>query len=212
METPLDKARRAPRSMKARILTEARRIFGTYGFHGTTTRMIAMKVGIDISTLHYHWGGKKDLYEAVILDINYDLRRKLIRVEKAIHGCPLEERIAMSIDQMTDYLFDHPEISNLILFRYFGSMRDREGLDFIVPEFIADIARSMGLSRDGESASSRSMLEVLTIMNSIHGFISGANFFMSMVNLRKKEYVAMVKETLKFMYGPPFVQNEGKIR
>jgi len=212
METPLDKARKAPRSMKARILTEARRIFGKYGFHGTTTRMIAIKVGIDISTLHYHWGGKKDLYEAVILDINYDLRRKLIRVEKAIHGRPLEERIAMSVDQMTDYLFNHPEISNLILFRYFGSMRDRESLDFIVPEFITDIARSMGLSRGGESVSSRSMLEVLTIMNSIHGFISGANFFMAMVNLRKKEYVAMVKETLKFMYGPPFVQNEGKIR
>ena len=198
--------------MKARILREARRIFGTYGFHGTTTRMIAMKVGIDISTLHYHWGGKKDLYEAVILDINYDLRRKLVRVEKAIHGRPLEERIALSIDQMTDYLFNHPEISNLILFRYFGSMRDREDIDFIVPEFIADIARSMGLSSGEEGASSRSMLEVLTIMNSIHGFISGADFFRGMVNLRKKEYISMVKETLKFMYIPPFVQNEGKAR
>ncbi|HCX01220.1 MAG TPA: TetR/AcrR family transcriptional regulator, partial [Syntrophaceae bacterium] len=39
--------------MKARILAAARRIFGEYGFHGTTTRMIASEVGIDISTLHY---------------------------------------------------------------------------------------------------------------------------------------------------------------
>jgi AcrR family transcriptional regulator len=36
----------------------ARKIFGEYGFHGTTTRMIAQEVGIDISTLHYHWGEK----------------------------------------------------------------------------------------------------------------------------------------------------------
>jgi AcrR family transcriptional regulator len=30
--------------------------FGAYSFHGTATRMIAQEVGIDISTLHYHWG------------------------------------------------------------------------------------------------------------------------------------------------------------
>jgi len=212
METPLDKARRDPESMKARILTAARRMFGEYGFHGTTTRMIATKVGIDISTLHYHWGGKKDLYEAVVLDIYHDIRQKLNRVENQIHGRPLGERITISIEQIVDYLLGHPEIPNLIMHRYFGRTRDKEGLDYIVPEFISDIVRSMGLSKDGEAATSRSMLEVLTIMNSIYGFISGANFFMPMVNLRKKEYVAMVKETLKFMYVPAFTQNEGKSR
>ncbi|MEA2014365.1 MAG: TetR/AcrR family transcriptional regulator [Thermodesulfobacteriota bacterium] len=212
METPLDKARKDPESTKAKILTEARRIFGEYGFHGTTTRMIATEAGIDISTLHYHWGNKKDLYEAVILDINHDLRQKLKLVEMAIHGRPLVERIAISIDQLTDYLFSHPETPNLILFRYFGRTREKEGLDFIVPEFISDIVRSMGLSRDREAATSRSMMEVLTIMNSIYGFISGANFFMPMVNLRKNEYIRMVKETLKFIYIPAFTQNEGKPR
>jgi AcrR family transcriptional regulator len=34
--------------------------------------MIAQEVGIDISTLHYHWGEKKDLYEAVILATSPD--------------------------------------------------------------------------------------------------------------------------------------------
>jgi AcrR family transcriptional regulator len=80
MTTPLEKARKDPESMKAKILQVARKIFGEYGFHGTTTRMIARKVGIDISTLYYHWGEKGDLYEAVILDINEDLRQKLAEV------------------------------------------------------------------------------------------------------------------------------------
>ena len=35
--------------------------------------MIAKEVGIDISTLHYHWGDKNDLYEAVVVDVNNDL-------------------------------------------------------------------------------------------------------------------------------------------
>ena len=103
--------------MKARILDVARRIFGEYGFHGTTTRMIAKEVGIDISTLHYHWGGKKDLYEAVVMDISKNLRQTLIDVEKVIHGRPLGERLAVAIDLTTDYLFAHPEVSNLVLLR-----------------------------------------------------------------------------------------------
>jgi len=77
MATPLEKARKDPGSMKAKILKVARRVFGEYGFHGTTTRMIAQEVGIDISTLHYHWGDKADLYEAVILDISENLRQQL---------------------------------------------------------------------------------------------------------------------------------------
>jgi AcrR family transcriptional regulator len=246
MATPLEKAHKDPESMKARILAAACRIFGEYGFHGTTTRMIAQEVGIDISTLHYHWGEKKDLYEAVILDINKDLGQKLIDVEKIIHGLPLGERMAIAIDTMTDYFFARPEISNIMLFRYIAKTRDN--VDLRVPEFTADIARSMGLTRKsfnfgdsipdskgdpGERNPSpaelsanvnsftdprnsphhtppRAMLEVLAVMNAIHNFISGENFFRPMVNLEREEYIKTVKETLKFVLIPAFVQREGE--
>ena len=59
LPTALEKARQDPDSMKARILAAARRIFSQYGFPGATTRAIAKEVGIDISTLYYHWGGKR---------------------------------------------------------------------------------------------------------------------------------------------------------
>ena len=210
MRTALEKARKDPESMKARILAAARDVFGEYGFHGTTTRMIAKKVGIDISTLHYHWGDKKDLYEAVILDMNRDLGRELIEVEKNIHGCPLGERIKISINMMTDYLFAHPEISNLVLHRYFSKTRHEMIIDVKVPEFTGDIARSMGLTKDAKKTPPRGMLEVLTVMNGIHNFVSGENFFRPMVKLDRKEYIEMVKETLQFVLIPGFTSREGK--
>ena len=74
MPSPLEKARLNPDSMKAKILGVARKLFGDYGYSGTTTRMIAGKVGIDISTLYYHWGEKQDLYEALITDINEEIQ------------------------------------------------------------------------------------------------------------------------------------------
>ena len=208
METRLEKARKDPESMKARILAVARRIFGEYGFHGTTTRMIAQDVGIDISTLHYHWGEKKDLYEAVILDINTDLRRSLIDVETIIHGRPLAERMAIAIDVMTDYLFAHPEVSNLILLRYFGKTRHESSLDFKVPEFTGDIARSMGLTNDSKNIPPRAMMEVLTVMNALHNFVSGENFFRPMTGLQREDYILAAKETLKLILIPAFVERD----
>ena len=56
MPSRLERARKDPNSMKAKILGSARKIFGEYGYNDTTTRMIAGDVGIDISTLYYHWG------------------------------------------------------------------------------------------------------------------------------------------------------------
>lgn len=206
MATPLEKARKDPESMKARILQVARRFFGDYGYHGTTTRMVAKEVGIDISTLHYHWGDKKDLYEAVILDINKDLGQKLTEVERLIHGLPLEQRMTIAIDAMTDYLFEFPEISNLVLFHYFS--RTRDSLDLRVPEFTADIARSMGLTRDRKITSPRAKIEVLAVMNAIHNFISGENFFRPIVGLKRKDYISTVKETLKFVLIGSFVERE----
>ena len=204
MVTPLEKARKDPDSMKGKILKAARRVFGEYGFHGTTTRMIAQEVGIDISTLYYHWGEKGDLYEAVILDITDDLRVKLEEVEKVIHGKPLGTRMDIAIDMMTDHLFERPEISNLILFRYFAKTRNQTGFDFHVPEFISDIALSMNLCRDKKNVSAGVMMQVLAIMNSIHNFISGENFFRPMLALERDEYILRVKETLKFILIPAF--------
>jgi AcrR family transcriptional regulator len=208
METRLDKARKDPESMKARILAVARRIFGEYGFHGTTMRMIAQEVGIDISTLHYHWGEKKDLYEAVILDINTDLRQSLIDVETIIHCRPLAERMAIAIDVMTDYLFAHPEVSNLILLRYFGKTRHESSLDFKVPEFTGDIARSMGLTMDPKNTPPEAMMQVLTVMNALHNFVSGENFFRPMTGLQREDYIHAAKETLKFILIPAFVERD----
>jgi hypothetical protein len=131
-------------------------------------------------------------------------------VEKSIHGRPLGERIKIAIAVMTDYLFAHPEISNLVLHRYFSKTRHEMIIDFKVPEFTGDIARSMGLTKDAKKTPPRGMLEVLTVMNGIHNFVSGENFFRPMVKLNREEYIKMVKGTLQFVLIPGFTGREGK--
>jgi AcrR family transcriptional regulator len=105
MPSRLERARQDPNSMKAKILTSARKLFGEYGYNDTTTRMIAGDVGIDISTLYYHWGEKQDLYEAVLIEISEEIQNKLKEVEKKVSGQNLTTRLEIAIDMMSDYLF-----------------------------------------------------------------------------------------------------------
>ena len=62
----------------------------------------------------------------------------------------------------------------------------------------------MGLSRDKESVSVSVKMQVLVIMNAIHNFISGETFFRSLLKIERSEYMALAKETLKFILIPAF--------
>lgn len=48
-----------------RILRESERLFACKGFSGVTTREIAAAVGLNIATVHYHAGTKRELYQMV---------------------------------------------------------------------------------------------------------------------------------------------------
>ena len=210
MATPLEKARKDPGSMKAKILKAARSAFGDHGFHGTTTRAIAKKAGIDISTLYYHWGEKGDLYEAVLHDIYEDMSQLMIRVEKVIHGHPLANRIEIAIDMLVDFYFSAPEVSKLALLGYFRNTRHSINISPMIIELFSGIAQSMELCEDHKNVPTDVLMKILVQHNAIHNFISGEEVFRSMLKLTRKEYIEQVKDTLKFVLIPAFAGHQSK--
>jgi AcrR family transcriptional regulator len=204
MTSILEKARQDPDSTKARILAAARKLFGRFGYKDTTTRMIAGEVGIDISTLHYHWGEKQDLYEGVLSDIGDEIRSKLIEIEKAASGRPLSTRLEIALDMMCDYLFSHPEVPNLILFGYFNKTPNGATLDIKIAKYVSDIAVAMGMAADRSAVSAQSKARILAVWNTVLNFISGEAFFRPMLKTDRTEYIQVVKETLKFILVPAF--------
>lgn len=208
MTSILEKARQNPTSMKARILSAARQLFGQFGYTDTTTRMIAGQVGIDISTLHYHWGEKQDLYEGVLTDIGDEIQLKLIEIESATSGRPLSTRLEIALDIMCDYLFSHPEVSNLILFGYFNKTDHGVTLDIKIAEYISNIAVAMGLAPDRSQVSAQAKARILAVWNTVLNFISGENSFRPMLKTDRPEYIRVVKETLKFILVPAFTATD----
>ena len=204
MPSRLEKARKDPNSMKAKILSAARKLFGQYGYNDTTTRMIAGDVGIDISTLYYHWGEKQDLYEAVLTEISQEIQSKLNEVEKKVSGQSLAARLELAIDMMSDYLFSHPEVSNLILFGYFNKTQHGVTLDIAMSKYISNIAFAMGLAQNRETVSTEAKARILAVWNTGLNFISGEDFFRPLLDTNRDEYIQVVKETLKFILVPAF--------
>ncbi len=204
MASRLEKALRDPESRKARILEAARRLFGANGYSDTTTRMIAAEVGIDVSTLHYHWGEKQDLYAGVIAAVNEEILAKFKEVERRCSGVGLRRRLEIAIDVMCDYLFAHPEVANLILFGYFRKADREVVLDVNIAHYISNIAIAMGLAPDADHVSVQAKARILAVWNSVLNFISGESFFRPMMAIEPAAYRAVVKETLKFILVPAF--------
>jgi AcrR family transcriptional regulator len=55
-----------PAETRRDILKAAEESFAASGFVGATTRQVAARAGVNVATLHYHFGNKERLYRAVL--------------------------------------------------------------------------------------------------------------------------------------------------
>lgn len=55
-----------PEETRREILRAAGEAFAARGFVGATTRAVASRAGVNVATLHYHFGNKERLYRAVL--------------------------------------------------------------------------------------------------------------------------------------------------
>ncbi len=206
MQSTLEKARANPDSMKAKIFASAQKLFARYGYDGTTTRMIARDVGIDISTLYYHWGEKKELYLAVLEHFDHGIDAKLKEIESMVHGSSLETRLNIAIEEMCDYLFRHIDVTRLVLFSSFVKSRETGNLGAAISNYISNVAVAMGLAMDRRSITPEAKARVMAMVLSLFGFISGEPFLRPILDVEKERYAKIVKETLKFILIPAFSQ------
>jgi len=119
VRTALQKARLAPSSTKARILAAAEGVFAAKGFEGASTREIAAKAGVNISSLHYHWESKETLYFAVFQNI-YDRIVELVRTALPPHfdqAAAGKSIVDNAMGRLFDFFADNPNIPKLMVRR-----------------------------------------------------------------------------------------------
>lgn len=197
MYKPLEKARKDPDSMKARVLSAARKLFGQYGYHGTTTRMIAKEVGIDISTLYYHWGEKKDLFESVVVDVRDDYRAMIKNLEGMTEGKSSHERYDVAIDHICDFLINHPEVPNLMAFQTFSKTKQKFDNDLKTMVTLREVADAMGFFKGAKNIPIKARFGMLAVWFSILCFVAGEKNIRPQFEIDRDQYAEMIKDTMK---------------
>ena len=118
-KSALEKAREAPSSTKGRILAAAEEVFAAKGFQGASTREIASRAGVNISSLHYHWESKETLYFTVFRNI-FDQIVALLRDTLApliARQVRREAAIDVTMRGLFDFFADNPNVPKLLLRR-----------------------------------------------------------------------------------------------
>jgi AcrR family transcriptional regulator len=141
---PLRKIRAVPASTKARILLAAEEVFASQGFEGASTREIAAKAGVNISSLHYHWESKDRLYDAVFRNVY----GQLIEISRdAVPPIGPRSESARNVSEASvgrifDYFAANPNIPRLLLRRI---LENGELGDAVEPDvFLSSWTRGLG--------------------------------------------------------------------
>lgn len=116
-----------------RIVRAATLLFAEHGYHGVSARQIADAVGLNVATVHYHTGGKRELYLSVVRRL-YEQEMALVTsvldaqpADAWTHPPQLWAGLTSLVDALVDFLDQRPERARLYMRRWL------EGADEMTP-------------------------------------------------------------------------------
>jgi AcrR family transcriptional regulator len=161
---PPRKIREAPASTKARILLAAEEVFARRGFEGSSTREIAAKAGVNISSLHYHWESKDRLYDAVLRTI-YGRLIEVSRPPAGQRGDSARHVPEAPVGRIFDYFAANPNIPRLLLRRILESGEAGDGVE---PDVIlSSWARELGGRTKAHGRRRAAQIAILTLHSAL---------------------------------------------
>jgi AcrR family transcriptional regulator len=124
-------------STKKRILSAAQQVFSEQGFKGASTREIAARASVNISSLHYHWESKEVLFTAILTQVQDQLVARLKDVVgEQTPKTPIEARrtVEVAMGAAFDFFAEDLTVPRLLMRRMIDgtegmSQGEREALD-----------------------------------------------------------------------------------
>jgi AcrR family transcriptional regulator len=99
-----------PSASRDMLLQAAFEVFSQYGYAGATTREICARAGgLNVSALHYYWGDKAQLWDAVCG--LYSQRIRDVLAASADFGKPPGEAVPAFLNAVFDAFVAHPDLA-----------------------------------------------------------------------------------------------------
>lgn len=132
-ETP---TRRDPVAARARLLQAAVDEFSAHGYSGARTERIAQSAGTNIRMLYHYFGGKDDLYLAVLETVLSHLRHDELQLDP--HTLDPMEGLLHIFDYLDRHFATHPQLRKLLAFENLNEARHLARSDRI-PEMASPV-------------------------------------------------------------------------
>jgi AcrR family transcriptional regulator len=114
------------------ILRVATRLFAALGYDGTSATQIAEASGVDVADLIEEFGGKRELYLAVMEAAHRDHRAVLEAAATDLMTAPAEQKVAALhglIDRYIDFCAARPDFPALWMHRWLADASDVTDLE-----------------------------------------------------------------------------------
>jgi TetR/AcrR family transcriptional regulator len=97
---------------RAKIMAAAEPLFAEHGFDGVGIREIAAAAGASGAMIHYYFGNKERLYQAIIENAAATVRGLI--AEAISSATTLEERLTRFARAYAGYIFGHPNLARIL--------------------------------------------------------------------------------------------------
>lgn len=103
-----------------KLITSGIKLFGDYGFDAVSVRDIVADSGVNISAISYHFGGKHELYQAVVNYLAQEVKTRLSELDTAkfaqLDLPQMEQRLTEIIIEFQELFHSRNGISRLNIF------------------------------------------------------------------------------------------------
>lgn len=106
------KAEQADRT-RANLMQVARTLFAERGYAGTATEEIVQQAGVTRGALYHHFRDKRDLFEAVFIEVQQEMRERIGAASRSAAGGPWDSFRA-GFDVYLDHSMD-PTVRRILL-------------------------------------------------------------------------------------------------
>lgn len=97
---------------RAQIAAAAEELFAERGYDGTAVRDITRKAGVNSAMIHYYFGSKAGLYQAILEGAASKVRALL--VETSGGSDSTKARLASFVDAYAAYILSHPNLARIL--------------------------------------------------------------------------------------------------
>lgn len=186
---------------KSKILEVATKLFAENGFDGVSTRTICKQANINISMISYYFGGKQELYQAIIDNLTKNLTeyvKTFVDFDMDLKKLSKKEKLDFLYNygnKMIDFLYT--KISNdVLLFMFREQQNSRAQINIPALNFMNKLFASILNKKETDR---QVILSVIFFMSQINSPKLFSSFSLKMANKKAftDEDIKIIRNNLK---------------